>query len=1016
MTARGLLKWLFPPPRRPMTWRSAMPLVMFIVVFAAVCFALDFYDVVLFAAPGAFALTILAVWFWIMHMGGYGGLAGKRATIALLLRLITLGVFIAVLAQPRSVRKHETLSLVFVMDVSASIGQEASDAALEYVARIGSQKPEKDEVGLVVFGREAAVELPPDQAFPFEQPAITLQVDRDGTNLAQSLSLAAALLPEENQGRIVLISDGTATEGNLRRAVDELTARKIGVDILPIEYDYEHEVWIERLELPRFTKIGETYEATIILSSLTDGEGELILQENGRAFEPQKIEYQAGKNRYTIPIRLREPGYYEYEATIEVPRERDGWRRNNKAISYLYLRGEGKVLLVTNPDGDNRDWQTLADALRKAERSVDILDAYQVPTDPLSLLPYDAIIFANAPADTFAVTQFAAVRDAVRNQGSGFLMVGGDQSFGPGGFHRTIIEEMLPVEMDVTQRKIMPKSAMAIVLHTCEFADGNTWGKRITKQAIKVLGAQDEVGVLVYAWGGGGPTGDQWLFPLTPAGEYDRLATLINGAQIGDMPMFHPTMQMALTGLKNSDASTKHMIIISDGDPQPPSDTLLQEYIDNKITVSTVAVFPHGTQTQTMQMIASLTGGRFYFPQDPALLPSIFVKEAKTLRRSMIQNKTFTPTVNFPSAILKGIEQMPALQGYVLTTPKPRSTTILDGPEEEEEDPVLSTWRYGVGKTAAFTSDLSPNWAANWMQWDRYLPFVKQLITDISRVNRPGSLRLQSFAEGNVGNVIVEDYADDASFLEVRTQVNGPDDKTHNVTLEQTGPRRYEGKFDLWGEGRYQVMAVGASGSTDDDRNERAHGGFVVPYSNEYLRFKANPIVLKELADQTGDREAGTQGRILTGADTETGEFIFGIPREVRQSSKPIFDWLLILLACLIPLDVAWRRVHLDRQVIMGWFGIGRTAPSQETFTNLLKRKKAVETTLRGKTEQPLAPRPKAGGFPTAGAVSSTPKPDAPKSKPPAADTDAPQSTTERLLALKRKRADDDNEPSDDKE
>ena len=62
------------------------------------------------------------------------------------------------------------------------------------------------------------------------------------------------------------------------------------------------------------------------------------------------------------------------------------------------------------------------------------------------------------------------------------------------------------------------------------------------------------------------------------------------------------------------------------------------------VSVSTVAVFPHqGRDIQTMQVIASVTGGRFYFPDDPNQLPAIFIKEAKTLKRSMIQNKYFTP-------------------------------------------------------------------------------------------------------------------------------------------------------------------------------------------------------------------------------------------------------------------------------------------------------------------------------------------------------------------------------------
>src|SRR6185369_6869535 len=104
----------------------------------------------------------------------------------------------------------------------------------------------------------------------------------------------------------------------------------------------------------------------------------------------------------------------------------------------------------------------------------------------------------------------------------------------------------------------------AIILHTCEFAEGNTWAKRITKQAIKVLGGQDEVGVLGY-----GSMGEFWIFELTPAKDYEKMVPKINAAEIGDMPSFSTTMRLGLNGLKKSDAATKHMIIISDGDPYP---------------------------------------------------------------------------------------------------------------------------------------------------------------------------------------------------------------------------------------------------------------------------------------------------------------------------------------------------------------------------------------------------------------------------------------------------------------
>jgi len=141
----------------------------------------------------------------------------------------------------------------------------------------------------------------------------------------------------------------------------------------------------------------------------------------------------------------------------------------------------------------------------------------------LSLMPYDCVVFHNVAADMFDTVQLRSLRDAVYHQGIGFVMVGGENSFGPGGYHRTAIEEALPVTMDITKKKILPKGALAIILHTCEFAEGNTWGKRVAKEAVRVLGAQDEVGALGFDWQGG----ERWLFPLTPAGEYDELVKLI---------------------------------------------------------------------------------------------------------------------------------------------------------------------------------------------------------------------------------------------------------------------------------------------------------------------------------------------------------------------------------------------------------------------------------------------------------------------------------------------------------
>jgi hypothetical protein len=557
-----------------------------------------------------------------------------------------------------------------------------------------------------------------------------------------------------------------------------------------------------------------------------------------------------------------------------------------------------------------------------------------------------------------------------------------------------VVEEILPVTMDVSQRKVLPKGALAIILHTCEFPEGNTWGKRITKQAIKVLGAQDEVGVLAYDF----QEGEKWIFKLRPAGEYDQLAPLIDGAEIGDMPSFANTMEMGLAGLQDSDASAKHMIIISDGDPSPAPPPLIQKFIDSKVSVSTVAIFPHGgNEISNMRTVAEVTGGRYYFPQDPNQLPAIFIKESKTLKRTMIRNEQITPEVNFPSPILKGLEGIPDLKGYVLATARDRAMTILQSPPDKEDpsqvDPLLAVWQYGLGKSAAFTSDLSPNWGAFWYEWDKYQAFVKQLLIDISRVRKEGSLRMATYTSGGDGVLVVEDFHPDEAFLEIEARVIGPGGKAEAVPLKQVAPRRYQATVPLWGHGRYHVAVNGKGG----DRNDQVFGGFVVPYSPEYLRFRSNRQTLQEIAQRTS-------GRILSGEANEDRIYEYG--RAVKRSTRPIFDWFLVALAILVPIDVGIRRVQLDWSAIRSLFVLERRkGPATATMRKLLERKQDVASGLQSKREErPPEGKIRFGAERTAKRPAPppvvAPKPP-PQSEPPG---HKPASTTERLLELKRKR------------
>jgi uncharacterized membrane protein len=1001
------IRRVFPPPRGPLAWTDPLPLVVFLLLYGLAILLLEWQDVLTFTRPWQFLWMTVSVWVWWMALNGWSGLSRRRALQALIVRLLLVGTFVALMAEPRAVRTSDKLAVVYAVDISESVHPDQVAEALKFVAQTVAEKPQGDEAGLIVFGGSAAVELPPRPAFPIDENApegsihLTARVNRDATNIEQTLSLGAAVLPEETRGRIVLITDGTETVGDLKSALGQLQSREIAVDVLPITYSYENEVWVERLELPQTVKIGESYAASVVISSLNDGKGKLVLEENGEPVrdEPFDVEFKEGKNRIDVPIFLREPGYYEYKATLIPEEGTDSRSENNHAMGYVYVEGEGKVLVVVDPlRNDDRDFERLTQAIHEGERAVEVVESYDFARDPLSLLPYDAVVFANVPHDAFDAVQLQALRDAVFNQGIGFLMVGGEHSFGPGGYHRTVVEEALPVTMDITKKKILPKGALVIVLHTCEFPEGNAWAKRITKQAIKVLGSQDEVGCIAYTIGG-----ENWIFEMTPAGEYESLVPKINSAAIGDMPAFGPPMQMGLKALQESDAATKHMIIISDGDPQPASQAIMQGYIDSKISVSTVAIFPHGgIEIGLLRTVANVTGGRYYFPADPNELPSIFIKEAKTLKRSMIQEQEIFPQAGFPSTVLEGIDAMPSLHGFVLTTLKEGALTenvlytIPEDAEEGETDPVLAVWRYGLGTTAAFTSSLSNQWARDWVTWEQYRAFVKQLMMRISRVRKAGHMRMWTYHAGGEGIVMVEDFHPEEMFLDVVARVNGPGNFEEVIPLRQVGPRRYQGTFPANEKGRFQVTAIGKSG----EREDRVHAGFIISYSPEYLKFTSDWNALREIKEATGGEE-------LSVASTAAEIYNRRLP---KQSTQPIFDWFLIALACLLPLDVAIRRVQLDWSAIRQALGLGKRADSTKTMGTLLAKKHQVSSQLKGRREErPFVPTGASAGTTRPPGRRTAAKP----STTTATATQAPpreDTTTSRLLEMKRRRQQDGDE------
>jgi hypothetical protein len=223
--------------RRAVTWRNLASWLLFLAGFGALCLFLERRERILFANPWGFLLLLAIPWVWWQWFQGHGGLVGWRHSLSLWIRMALVGLFAMLLAEPRSVKSSTELAVMYLLDISDSTGDRQVNQALRFIAETASLKPKQDSAGLVIFGKNAAVEFPARKPLVFEGSSITLNslVDRDATNIEQGLSLAAAMLPEDKLGRIVLISDGIETEGDLAPLIEDLQSRGISIDVLPVE-------------------------------------------------------------------------------------------------------------------------------------------------------------------------------------------------------------------------------------------------------------------------------------------------------------------------------------------------------------------------------------------------------------------------------------------------------------------------------------------------------------------------------------------------------------------------------------------------------------------------------------------------------------------------------------------------------------------------------------------------------------------------------------------------------------
>lgn len=823
----------------------------------------------------------------------------RQMWASLLVRSGIVVLLILALSGLVRVTQANQVFVVFAVDDSLSIGDEGRQAARDFVSN-ATQGHAADRWAVLPFSAQPAEfgVSPKTSAASLDDDLAPKSPAELGTNLQSAIDVAVAGIPAEFVPHVVLLSDGNETVG------DAMVAASTGgrVSTVPLATRTQAEIQVSAVNLPTQVAIDSPFNVEVVIDANHADEVLVEVFRGDYLIKSERQTVSAGENRFQFSEQIDRPT--QFTARIVRPNDaavgdasvfRDTLLDNNSASGLVYTAGKPRVLLI---DRVTEAAQALEWALTEEGILVDVRPPQAVPEVLAELQDYDVVVLSNIPASDLNGQQMDVLRAFVREVGGGLIMLGGDESFGLGGYYKTVVEDVLPVRSDFEKEKEKPGLAMVLLIDKSGSMGGQKLelAKDAARGTVELLGDKDQIGVIAFD---GMP---YWASQMTSASQKSTVIERISAIELGGGTSLYPAMQESFRALQATSAKLKHVIILTDGHSTPGDfEGIAQDMAAFRITVSTVGLGE--VDESLLKRIANIGNGRAYFCSDATSVPQIFAKETVTASKSAINEDPFLPLLARATPVLDGvnIDDAPFLLGYVVTQPKPTSEIILIHPDTQ--DPILSWWRYGLGMSVAFTSDARNRWAADWLSWPGFNRFWAQIVRFcLKKQSDSQGMTIDVERRGNVAHVVVESMDGSGQFLNqarTRLSVVDPQLQTQVLTLKQTAPGRYTGQVEMSVSGAWNLQVTQSLAGETIYQQSR---GVVVGYADELRIRKTNTALLTSIAAISG-------GEYQPQADT-----VFRpLPEESADSAAPIWPWLLSLALLLFVLDVAFRRLELSR-------------------------------------------------------------------------------------------------------
>lgn len=861
------------------------------------------------------ALPVLAI---VDAVRSWGTAGVGRRVLSGFARILVFAALVLAIADPRWQRREDVAHVVFVVDRSASIPDAALEAAIDKAQALRDDLPEDVQAGLVVFDDDPEVLVFPGQ--PWKLPDELRKERVEVSDIDEALQLALGLIPADESGQIVLLTDGraTATAAGATRAQAVTTAAAHGIPIHTVVLAPDRgdpavtAVMLEEREV----RPGATVQGHVEVDGAQEPvRGKVVVRMGDEVLSEESVEIAAGETKkveFSHQLDARtEPGTAELTATFvpDAPGS-DSDDSNNRGVATLVVGNPPKIRMIA---GEDHDAKSLARALRAERMDVEIVPVNDLGPQHNDLSEVDLVVLANAPAlpvpgGNSMTPEFIHSLTRWVDGGGGLVVLGGPQAYDMGGYKNSELARILPVKFDQVDPEIESAATIIIILDKSgsmsAFAGLSKTKMQLADEgavaSIRLLRSFDKIAVMSVT------ERVHWEVPLQPVHNPAAIERKVLSIRAEGGGIFvYTSLEAAREQMRKTDTPLRHVILFSDAadseekvkgipfgtGPGHSCQDLAKEMRSDGITTSVIGI---GTEddpdTQFLKEVARAGGGRFYMTDDAAKLRGLFVEETERLVDSSLHEIKFRPQAKVPHAATAGIDyrSAPQLRGYQELEARATAEIVLAGPDDA---PILTTWRYGLGQVVAWASDAGPRWSEDWLTWEGYSAQWTQVARWALRSRAGDDTALEVDFHGGRAKVRVARRGPNGLTLDeggLRARVSGEGDATE-IALRSGEPGLWEGDFRTRSSSTYTVEVLDGKGKVLAEQT-------VAPPPSAELRHRTADVAWV----------AGVAER--TGGDKEPEAISPEVTASVTTSVERLWPWLLLLALLLLPLDAMLRR------------------------------------------------------------------------------------------------------------